>query len=149
MKEFKPISSMINLNLAVSDDRPVDEAMQHRLADFWRDHIGIAAPHTCSLLFCSGRLVVFCDSAAWATQIRHQTPSLMRQLNDSGFDISDIDTKVRPTASIRPTAATPGNKMKPISKNSASAIRKLAENVEHRRLKESLVRLSNRSSGKE
>ncbi len=152
MKEFKSIAqvikSVIENSLTVSKDRPVAEHLQQSLSGYWREQVGIAAPHSYPLLFQSGRLVVFCDSAAWATQIRHQKPSLLRQLNDNNFKISDINIKIRPASSFRPLTNHFGKKVNPISKDNANAICDLATKVGHSGLRESLFQLSKRSDTK-
>ncbi len=50
------------------------------------------------LLFTSGRLVVFVESAAWGNEIRHQSQYLRDALARHGMDISTIEVKVRPLA---------------------------------------------------
>ncbi|WP_423907568.1 DciA family protein [Candidatus Spongiihabitans sp.] len=144
MKEFKSIAGMIKNSLPISKDPPVVEHLQQSLIDYWREQVGIAAPHTRPLLFQSGRLVVFCDSAAWATQIRHQKPSLSRQLNDNNFKISDINIKIRPASSFRPLANHSRKKINPISKDNANAICDLATKIGHSELRKSLLQLSKR-----
>lgn len=152
MKEFKSIAHVIKLviknNLPVIKDPPVVEHLQQSLIDYWREQVGIVAPHSYPLLFQSGRLVVFCDSAAWATQIRYQKPSLLRQLNDNNFKISDINIKIRPASSFRPLTNHYGKKINPISKDNASAICDLATKVGHSGLRKSLFQLSKRSRTK-
>ena len=152
MKEFKSIAQVIKRviknSLPVSEDRPAVERLQQSLSDYWRKQIGIAAAHTYPLLFQSGRLVVFCDSAAWATQIRHQKPSLLRQLNDHNFKISDINIKIRPASSPQTRGNYCGKKIEPISTDNATAICDLAAKVGHRGLRQSLFHLAKRSATK-
>ncbi len=145
MKEFKSISRMIKRDLIVSDDPPADDITQKAIVKYWRNHAGIAAPHTYPLLFASGRLVIFCESAAWATQIRHQTLSLVRQLKEQNFNVSKVQTKIRPVATVQPNPPTPSKPVNLISKGNAEAIRSLANSVTHGGLKQSLSRLSKRS----
>ena len=145
MKEFKPISRMLKNSYPISKDPPADDFLQNSLVEYWKEHAGIAAPHTYPLLFQSGRLVIFCDSAVWATQIRHQKPSLLRQLNDNNFNINDISPKIRPTSSPRPRAQSNSKKMDPLSESNSTAIRDLAASVGHSGLRESLFRLAKRA----
>jgi len=149
MKEFKSISGMIRNNYPVSKDPPVDDSLQNSLVKYWNEHAGIAAPYTYPLLFQSGRLVVFCDSAVWATQIRHQKPSLLRQLNDNNFNVADIFPKIRPASSPRPLADSKLKDLKPLSESNANAIRNLAGKVGHSGLRESLIRLAKRTEKEE
>lgn len=142
MKEFKSIAQLIENGLPIGTDSPVGEHLQQALIDYWREHVGIAAAHSYPLLFQSARLVVFCDSAAWATQLRHQTPSLLRQLNDNGFQIAEIKIKIRPLSSFRPPTNQYRKKIAPLSKANAKIIRELAAKVEHSGLKQSLLRLA-------
>jgi hypothetical protein len=145
VKEFKPISGMLKNSYPVSKDPPADDFLQNSLVEYWNEHAGIAAPHTYPLLFQSGRLVVFCDSAIWATQIRHQKPSLLRQLNDNNFNINDIFPKIRPVSSPRPQAEDSSNKMDSLSERNSNAIRNLAAGIEHSGLRKSLIRLAKRT----
>ncbi len=142
MNEFKSIAREI---MSVSKDPPVAESVQQSLLDYWQKQIGIAAPHTYPLLFQSGRLVVFCNSAVWATQIRHQTPSLLRQLHDSPFKVSDINTKIRPVSSLQSAVDYPARKSNPISKDNANALRHLATKVRHSGLRKSLLQLAKKA----
>lgn len=148
MKEFKSIASVIKTILPVSKDPPAVEHLQQSLIDYWRTQVGMVALHSHPLLFQSGRLVVFCDSAAWATQLRYQTPSLLLQLNDNNFKISNISIKIRPASSFRPPADYVAKKIEPISKENAKALCELAEKVEHSGLKKSLLRLSKKTATK-
>ncbi len=145
MKEFKSVAWMVKNQLPVSQDPPQDEESQRALRAYWRQNAGIAAPYTYPLLFQSGRLVLFCDSAAWGTRIRYQIPSLLRQLNESGFGIREIKTRIRPLSAVRTTASKYRKTINPISPENASAIGHLAKKVQHQGLKESLLRLSKRA----
>ena len=136
---------MLKNSYPICKDPPADDFLQDSLVEYWNEHVGIAAPHTYPLLFQSGRLVVFCDSAVWATQIRHQKPSLLRQLNDNNFNINDIFPKIRPASSPRPRTDRNSKKINPLSESNSTAIRDLAADVGHRGLRESLFRLANRA----
>jgi hypothetical protein len=145
VKEFKPISGLLKNSYPISKDPPVDEFLQNSLVEYWNEHAGIAAAHTYPLLFQSGRMVVFCDSAVWATQIRHQKPSLLRQLNDSNFTINDISPKIRPVSSLRPQQGDSSNKMNPLSEKNSNEIRNLASSIGHSGLRKSLIHLAKRT----
>ena len=149
MKGFRPISSIVKPGLPLSDDPPAEEALQTELIDFWKNHIGIAAPHTHPLLFRSGRMVVFCDSSVWATQIRHQIPSLKLQLkhhlNAESFEISDIKIRIIPIGSVKPVSSVQNKVANPISQSNANAIKNTAQGIRNENLKESLFRLSRNS----
>ena len=158
MKDFKsnshsvsrPISQYLNDILPENDDPPVDDHRQHELLEFWREQTGIAAPYTYPFLYQSGRLIIFCDNATWATQIRHQTPSLIKQLNESGFNISNLTPKVKPIDSPIDSISTlhnkPGRTAKPISSQNADAMKNLAEKVSHEDLGRALNRLATKFS---
>ncbi len=150
MKEFKSIAELLKNHrmMSVNKDTPVTASSQQSLLDYWQEQIGIAAPYSYPLLFQSGRLVVFCDSAAWATQLRHQKLSLLRQLNDSHFKVSDIDIKIRPLSSSQLPLKNSLTRNKPISKDSADALCTLADKVGHGGLRESLLRLAKKSNQK-
>ena len=145
MKEFKSIAQVIkNIRplTSVNKDQPVAEPLQQSLIHYWQTQIGIAAPYTQPLLFQSGRLVVFCNSAVWATQMRHQAPSLLRQLNENNFKVSGVTIQIRPLAMAQPAVAHATIKSNPISKASANTLRHLATKIGHNGLRESILRLA-------
>lgn len=144
MKEFKSVSGIVKNSLPANADSPVAAHLQQSFCDYWREHIGIAAPHTYPLLFQSGRLVVFCDSAVWCTQLHHQEPSLLRQLKDSNFKVSSIKAKIRPNALFLPPTKS-AKQVEPMSAGNAKAMRELAEKIGHDGLRKSLLQLSERA----
>lgn len=145
MKEFRRISQITDHILPQSSDPPASEIDQQSLLEFWRKHAGIAAPHAFPFLYQSGRLVVFCDSAVWATQIRHQTPSLIRQLNESGYKISDLTPKVKPTDAIANHNSKPRKAVNPISSQNAKAMKSISAQLTHQGLRKALYRLAHKS----
>ncbi len=144
MQEFRRISQILSHVLPKGVDSPVDEIDQQSLLEFWQEHVGIAAPHTRLLWYRSGRLVVFCDSPVWTTQIRHQTPSLIRQLNESGYKISSLEPKMKPAGFIYGQNGRPGKIANPVSAQNAKAMKSVSGKLTHKGLGEALYRLASK-----
>ena len=146
MKEFRSISTLIQEHLPEIEDPPVDDSIQASLVEHWQISQGDLGLYTFPILFRSGRLVVFCDSAVWATQVRHRAPSLMRQLKLGGFEATTLKTRVRPISRIRPHPPNPHKHAQPISGKNADEMEALSNRVQHAGLQKSLRRLARRSN---
>ncbi|MGR3914204.1 MAG: DUF721 domain-containing protein [Gammaproteobacteria bacterium] len=96
MTAFRPLSELLAAALPQGCDCPAPRTAQLRLAQFWREHLGATGAHSRPLLFASGRLVVFAESAAWGNEIRHRAPSLMNALRAGGIEARAIDVKTQP-----------------------------------------------------
>ncbi len=147
MQEFRRISQITRHVLPKDVDSPADEADQQSLLEFWQENAGIAAPYTRLLWYRSGRLVVFCDSPVWTTQIRHQAPSLIRQLNESGFKISSLESKIKPAGRISGQDNKPERSVNPISAQNAKAMAGISRKLIHKGLGEAIYRLASKSIG--
>jgi hypothetical protein len=147
MEEFKPISNLLQATLPSGGDAPVNKTIQQKLVCIWHDQLGPAGLHSRPLLFTSGRLVVFTDSASWGSEIRHQSQSLIQALTACDICITEIEVKIRPDSpwirSIPPTRKT--RKLARLSPENAEQIRLQSENINHPGLKKSLLNLSRRS----
>ena len=156
MKGLEPISRLLTAALPASGDRPAGHDVQRRLADFWRAELGggvevvggaavdaaamdAATMPSSPLLFTSGRLVVFVQSAAHGHEIRHRAPSLLKALAQHGIHATHITVKTQPH-SPPPTRAT--RQPFRLSPKTAEQIVQLAKTVDYPPLKESLVNLS-------
>ena len=85
-------------------------------------------------------LTLFVSTAAWATQIRYYTPTILEYLNHSphsGF--GKIQVRILPTEPL--SANTPKTASRP-NTATINAIQTCAENCRHGKLKESLLRLA-------
>ncbi len=142
MNKSLPISKLVSEILPQLDDPPAEPDIQARLAEFWRTEAGIIAPFTRPLIYRSGRLVIFCDSPAWATQLRHQSPSLLRQIEELSFKVSDLVIKITPTSCLPKDKKKAYKKEIRLSKRNAESIEKLSKNVSHTGLKASLQNLA-------
>ena len=142
MKEFRSISSLLRDNLPDMEDPPVGDEIQTRLTRFWEIDLGDLSLYTFPVLFESGRLVIFCESAAWATRFRHQSPSVVRRLRESGFRVTRPVIKVHQVSDVKPETRQAARESATISADSARQIRGLAERVEHSGVRESLLRLA-------
>ncbi len=145
MQKFRRISQITPHVLPKNVDSPADETAQQDLHEFWREYAGIAAPHTRLLWYRSGRLIVFCDHPVWATQIRHQTPSLIRQLNESGFEVSSLEPKIKPAGHISGQGLESGRSANPISAQNAKAMAGISRKLTHKELGKALYRLASKS----
>lgn len=142
MKKSKPISALIEQILPEFDDPPADQDIQNRLADFWRDDSGIIAPYTRTFLYKSGRLVVFCDSSTWSTQVRHQSPSLLKQIKEQGFLVSEIVIRTIPESKPQISKQQAYSNSTPISAENAKSLQELSKEISHNRLKASISNLA-------
>lgn len=128
-------------------DPLVQPDRQNQLDSFWNSDSGIIAAYTRPLLYESGRLVVFCDSPAWATQVRHQTPSLVRQLAEHSFTVSELVVKIIPESV--PTIdkkQSYSNDVKLSGKN-AQSMESLSQKLSHKGLRHSLKNLAKKGKG--
>jgi hypothetical protein len=147
MKEFEPISNLLQAALPPGEDSPAPEITQQKLVCIWHEQLGAAGLHSRPLLFTSGRLVVFTQFASWGSEIRNQTQGLMQALSAHDIFVTGIEVKIRPELawlqSIPPARKT--RKPTRMSLENAEQIRLLAEKIDHPRLKKSLLRLSRQS----
>jgi len=144
LKEHQSISELVSRILPENEDSPVEYEMQKKLLDNWRVHSGIVAAHTYPLWFKSGRIVAICDSSVWATQVKHQHPSLLLQLKENKFNVSEMTTKIIPSDSIIKPGFRPRQKASPISKQNSLKMKRMSDGLSHPRLKESLSRLASK-----
>ena len=96
MEDFQPLSNLLAAVLPSRGDVPAADSVQRELARCWRQQAGTAASHSQPLLFTSGRMVVFAESASWGNEIRHRTHSLTEALTARGIRITAIEVKVLP-----------------------------------------------------
>ena len=96
MKEFQSISSLLKTVLPSVGEVPAADSLQQKLARCWPQQAGAAAAHSQPLLFASGRLVVFVESASWGNEIRHRSQSLITALLENGVRVNAIEVKVLP-----------------------------------------------------
>lgn len=143
MKEFRPLSALLTAALPSGGDVPAPDRIQQKLARCWREQTGAAALHSRPLLFTSGRLVVFVESASWGTEIRHRSGSLMEVLVADGLRISTVEVKVLPDSPA--PARKRAGKPRRLSPQNAGQIEQLAGTIEHPQLKASLLRLAKRA----
>ena len=148
MKEPQRISTLLAAVLPSAGDIPAPAGVQRQLADFWREHSGAAGMHSWPLLFTSGRLVVFAESASWGMEIRHRSDSLMTALAEHGIRVSVIEVKTRPGSFGSLIGARKTGNPPRLSPKNAGQIESLAETIDHPRLKQSLLRLARRADKK-
>ncbi len=145
MKKPLPISNLIQQILPEFEDPPSSPQIQQTLHDYWHNEAGTIAPYTRPFLYESGRLVIFCDSPVWSNQVRHQIPSLTRQIREHGFKITEIVIKTIPI-SIPPTSKVNAYKnTTSLSSENGKAINRASTGINHKGLKESMQKLAKRS----
>ena len=143
IKEFCSVSSLLqNLSLD-SDDSPADQEMQRSLLNIWPECAGKAAMSSFPLLFRSGRLVIFTDSAIWATELRHQIQAIKEGLVN--LDVTQITVRVSPNLFSR--QSKPPRKIC-LSRENGVHLSKSASALKHQGLKHAVIRLSRRSDNK-
>lgn len=136
LKGFRAISTLIQKNLQHYDNRPVAAEIQTALTRKWLQCAGRAAPFSYPLLFQSGRLVIFTQSAVWSTELRHQIQHIQKQLTDFQFDTVEI--KVMPS---RVAPSPPAKIKRTISNRNKAALKALSRQLKHPGLKAALSRL--------
>ena len=140
IKEFSSVSSLLrNLSLD-SDDSPAEQETQQSLLNRWPECAGKAAIFSFPLLFRSGRLVVFTDSAIWATELRHQIHAIKKGLAD--IAVTQITVRVSPNLFSR--QRRPPRKIC-LSRENGVHLSKSASALKHQGLKHAVIRLSRRS----
>ena len=98
MQEFRPLSTLLAAVLPSRGEVPVSDHAQRELARCWGLEAGAAAHHSRPLLFTSGRLVVFAESASWGSEIRHRAQRLTHALAGHGIALNRIEVKILPDA---------------------------------------------------
>ena len=148
MKEFQPLANLLPAGgpAKFPGDRPAPDPVQQKLARSWRTRAGAAALHGRPLLFASGRLVVFVETASWGTEIRHHSQGLMEALAGDGIRVNAVEVKVLPDSP--PPGRRTGRPPPRLSLQNAEQIEALAGGIEDAELKASLLRLAKRA-GKE
>jgi hypothetical protein len=145
MKKPQPIANLVRQILPEFEDPPSSPQIQQILHDYWHKEAGLIAPYTRPFLYESGRLVIFCDSPAWSNQVRHQIPSLTRQVREQGFNISEIVIKTIPISKPPVSKENAYKNTTFLSSENAKAINRASTRINHKGLKESLKRLAKRS----
>ena len=100
MDEFRALSKLLETVLPSAADVPAADSLQQKLAHCWQQQAGTAAGYSRPLLFTSGRLVVFVESASWGNEIRHRSQSLLDALVENGVRVNFIEVKVVPDSVI-------------------------------------------------
>lgn len=109
MKGLEPITKLLAGVLPNSGERPVEPSQQDYLAHLWQEKLGLGevSVHSWPLLFTSGRLVVFTESAIWGNELRHQSSIVIRALAQHGIQVNSVVVKTRPASTFsafsRPT----------------------------------------------
>lgn len=96
----------------------------------------------------SGRLVLIAANGSIATQLRFQTPELLKKFktDPSLRHIVDIHCKVRP--SHNPAPAKKNSQMAPLTQATAEIVKGMAESIEDPKLREIMERIAGRVRGK-
>ncbi len=139
---FSPVSALVGSQIGnyLEDPElsPEPDAIQQIIRQRWGKCAGPAADASFPLLFRDGRLVIFTESAIWATELRHQQQSIIDQLAE--FDIRRIEVKPRPAKDVNSKKQW---KNAEISETSRRHLRTTAQKVRHEGLREALNKLSN------
>lgn len=141
LKDFHKLSSLIEPLMPGGGDQPIGGATQAELERRWPRCAGRAAELSFPLLFRSGRLVIFTESAIWATELRHQAKAIETALDDLGVTATDI----RATPQIFPQRRRYQRKLS-LSDSSARNMGVTAEGLTDPDLRQALKRLATRRS---
>ena len=143
IKEFRPVSNLLkNLSLEF-DDGPADQELQRLLLDRWSECAGKAAISSFPLLFRSGRLVIFTDSAIWATELRHRRQAIEAGLGD--IVVTEISVRVSPTVFSKKIR---GSRKVHLSRKNGMHLSNSASTLKHSGLRDAVIRLSRRSDNR-
>ena len=139
LKDFQQLSTLLP-PLPETGDRPIGGVTQTELERRWPRCAGPAADTSFPLLFRSGRLVVFTESAIWATELRHQQRGLIEALADLGMTTLEVRAIPRifppPRARRRNIA---------LSMRNSQAMAISAEGLDHPALREAVKRIAARA----
>lgn len=97
--------------------------------------------------FSQGILYLSVSSSALATQLRHTTPEILRQLQNKLPDISLFSIQCKVSTFSAPIQKTPTyrkSKTKNMSEKTKTGLSKLSETISSEELREALKRLSRR-----
>ncbi len=143
-KEFSSVGGLIRDllgdQLHDSENAPEREEVQAEIRRLWGRCAGRAADASIPLLFRSGRLVIFTESAIWATELRHQQSAIRKELES--FNIKEIEVKARP--GILPPAR-PNYRQATLSEKSRHHLQSTASRLNHKGLRNALQRLSQKN----
>ena len=106
MPEFQPLCQFVTAALPSGKDVPAESALQKKMSTCWRKHAGNATMHSQPLLFASGRVVAFVESATWGNEIRHHAEHLRQALIADGIPVTGVEVKIMPLSSS-PTTSIP------------------------------------------
>lgn len=138
---MKPISAFTKGIIPAGLNKP-DTRRAIELRELWQHVAGTMAPHARPMLQRSGRLVIICESPVWATNIRFQAPSILKQFREYGFSVREVAVKVSPANRSRPQPASQAEHVIPISEEAAKSIIEASKKATNPRLKLSLERLA-------
>jgi hypothetical protein len=141
LKDFNPVSSLLQRHIQRADDPPADPSIQSTLLEKWKQCAGRAAAFTYPILFRSGRLVVFTESPVWATEIRHHLGEIESAL--SNFAIDHIDVRTSPPLFPEKSA---NSRQIELSEKNRRGLELCAHGLKHRGLRSAMTNLSKRRS---
>ena len=144
-KQFSRIDHLVHSQIADKmadpEHSPANAFIQAEIQRRWGRCAGRAAAESFPLLFRSGRLVIFTESAIWATELRHQQHTIRLELES--FEINEIQVKARP--GILPKAIQKRRNIA-LSHQNGRHLQQTANRIEHRGLKNALKRLAKKAS---
>ena len=143
MSSFKKISTLVEQKVSRMGTSLSAADNQRALREFWRHELGESAIHSVPLLLDSGRLVIFCQSPTWGTQLRHQQHSIQEKLIQAGFTVKEVKIRIRPSEIL----AKPSQEYRaptPLSPKVANQLILKAQHIQHDGLRQSLLKLAGR-----
>lgn len=111
----------------------LNELIQNFLPALLKRHVSVAN-------FRQGNLILFVESAAWATRLRYQIPTLLQSLRTDGklYQLCTIDYRIKPRADH----TTPPRPRPTLSATAKELISDAATHIKNKRLKHSMRRLA-------
>lgn len=139
---MKPLSAILDAELAKSPALPVSFAQLRRLESRWN---ATAPPpfaqHCRPVRVLDGRLLLQVDSPAWAGRIRHQKQAILQHLRSQDADWAELqDIQVRVVPADQPPAR-PYQRLS-LSPATARLLEQTADAVTDPRLRAALRRLT-------
>ena len=131
-----PASVIGQLRLEAKRLDQLNKIFQSALPEFLTDHITLATIK-------DGLLVAFADSPIWATNMRYETPSILKKLKqlENFPEIDEIKLVQSRTANTQ-VSNTKREKVQPASESVRNLLTKQASTLKNRKLQSALRRLA-------
>lgn len=143
MSKPRAITEFISNQFPAFEDTLLRSGRLHKLWQKLQHQLNTDLATHCQLLnLRDGMLIMACDSTAWATRLRFQTPSLLEamRLLPGDEEIQEIQIKIQPVAQ----SAQSSKSRATLSSHGADCLKQCAKSVNDPALQQALERLATR-----